>query len=195
MANTPLSVLLTYHDGTTFTRYALKTDSFIVQVSKSPIQIPVPQSSPQLIDFGIFRPAITISGIVDDTGGDASNTTTGVEGMESFTASDGQANQTFYIPYKNKLEESLFEWMFDGTNTITLQQGDPTTPVYNRGYSVDGETGLANSAGHTTGGGKYRVALQQVRFQVDAGREDRWIFQMQFVCESRLDTKGTVFST
>ena len=200
MANTPLSVLLTYTDGTNYTRYALKADSFIVQVSKSPIQIPVPQASPQLIDFGIFRPAITISGIVDDIGGDTSNTTSpnseGGEtaGMESFTASDGQANKTFYIPYKNKLEESLFEWMFDGTNIVTLQVGDATTPVYNGGYTTDGEKGLDNSAGHATGGGKYRVALQQVRFQVDAGREDRWIFQMQFVCESRLDTKGTVFS-
>ena len=194
MADTPLAVLLHHTDGTVDTRYGLKADSFIVQVSKSPIQIPVPQSSPQLIDFGIFRPAITLSGIVDDIGGDPSNTTSpnsdGGEtgGMESFTASDGGASYTWYIPYKNKLEEALYQWMTDDTNRMTLQIGDPTYPVFDRGHLGTNPSGTPLA----TGGAKYRVALQQCRFQLDAGREDRWIFQMQFVCEARLDAKVAI---
>jgi len=195
MADTPLSVLLVHTDGTNFTRYGLKADSFIVQVSKSPIQIPVPQSSPQLIDFGIFRPAITLSGIVDDIGGDPTNTTSpnaeGGEtgGMQSFGASDGGDTYTWYVPYKNKLEESLYKWMADDTNTLTIQVGDPTYPVFDRGH--EGAT-IGSSNPQATGGAKYRVALQQIRFQVDAGREDRWIFQMQFVAEARLDAKVAI---
>ena len=185
-----LSVLLHHFDGTVHTRYALKADSFIVQISKSPIQIPVPQSSPLLIDFGIFRPAITLSGIVDDIGGDPSNTTAPTEGMELVRATDGSATQNWYIPYKNKLEESLYTWMADDTNVLTLQVGDPTVPVYDRSH--DG--GAISGTPQSTGGGKYIVALQQLRFQVDAGREDRWIFQMQFVSEARLDAKATVLS-
>jgi len=195
MADTPLAVLLHHTDGTINTRYGLKADSFIVQVSKSPIQIPVPQSSPQLIDFGIFRPAITLSGIVDNIGGDTSNTSAtnseGAEtaGMESFSASDGGDTYTWYIPYKNKLEEALYQWMTDDTNKLTLQIGDPTVPVYDRSH-IGG--GISGSNPLSTGGSKYRVALQQCRFQVDAGREDRWIFQMQFVAEARLDAKVAI---
>jgi len=188
MADTPLSVLLQHTDGVTPTNYGLKADSFIVQVSKSPIQIPIPQSSPQLIDFGIFRPAITISGIVDDIGGDPSATSTSPDsngGMESFQALFGASVITFYIPYKNKLEESLYQWMTDDTNSLTLQMGDPTYPVFERNAAGSPLTGNQLA----TGGSQYRVALQQVRFQVDAGREDRWIFQMQFVAEARLDAK------
>ena len=92
---------------------------------------------------------------------------------------------TFYIPYKNKLEESLYQWMTDDTNTLTLQMGDPTYPVFERNSA-----GLAQTGNElATGGSQYRVALQQCRFQVDAGREDRWIFQMQFVAEARFDAK------
>ena len=46
--------------------------------------------------------------IVDDIGGDTSNTTTtnseGGEtgGMESFDASDGASSDTYYIPYKKR---------------------------------------------------------------------------------------------
>ena len=64
------SVLLTYQDGTGATiRYALKADSITLSVSKTPIQIPIPQNTPQLVDFGIFRPAITVAALVDNIGG------------------------------------------------------------------------------------------------------------------------------
>ena len=61
--------------GSTITRYALKCDSVVIQFQKTPIQIPIPQESPELFDLGIVRPSISISGIVDTVGGDTSNTT------------------------------------------------------------------------------------------------------------------------
>ena len=81
-------------------------------------------------------------------------------------------------------------WVADNNNILTLTIGDDTYPVYD--FDSDG-IAVGNANPQATGGGSYIVALQQCRFQLDAGREDRWIVQMQFVCESRKDTKGRVF--
>lgn len=184
-----LAVLITHDNSesgsTVSTRYALKVDSFTISIAKTPIQIPIPQNSPQLVDFGIFRPAITLSCIVDNA---PANTTTvaGYEGMESIV----HKGLSYYIPYKNKLEDAIYGWVADNNNILTLTIGDDTYPVYD--FDSDG-IAVGNANPQATGGGSYIVALQQCRFQLDAGREDRWIVQMQFVCESRKDTKGRVF--
>ena len=190
------SVLLTYHDGTGATiRYALKADSITLSVSKTPIQIPIPQNTPQLVDFGIFRPAITVAALVDNIGGVTTydgSIATEYQGMSSITVYNqlAGANQLYYIPYKNKLEEKLYEWVADDDNILTLIIGDPTFPVWK--VKEDGTASSSNSD-MATGGGTYQVALQQARFQLDAGREDRWICQMQFVAMSRRDVVPRVF--
>ena len=48
---------------------------------------------------------------------------------------------------------------------------------------------ISNPTGHisATGGGLYKVAVKQCRFQIDAAKEDRWTFAMQFVAKSRND--------
>ena len=38
-----------------------------------------------------------------------------------------------------------------------------------------------------TGGAIYKVAIQQARFQVVSGKEDRYDFSLQLVSEARLD--------
>ena len=187
-----LAVLLKHEDtssGSTITRYALKVDSITISIAKTPIQIPIPQNSPTLVDFGIFRPAITLSAIVDNSPANTSTTavgTVGYQGMESIV----HAGTTWYIPYKNKLEDAIYTWVADNDNVLTLIIGDDTYPVYD--YDSTG-TVVDGSDPQATGGASYIVALQQCRFQLDAGREDRWIVQMQFVCESRFDTKLRIF--
>ena len=61
-----LSVLLRngVHGAATL-RFALKCDSIAISYSKTPIQIPIPQQSPEIIDLGSFRPSISNGGIVD----------------------------------------------------------------------------------------------------------------------------------
>ena len=190
------SVLLTYQGETgNPVRYALKADSITISISKTPIQIPIPQNTPQLVDFGIFRPAITISAIVDNVGGNPTyNASIAAEyqGMTPVVVYNALADATYlyYIPYKNRLEEKLYEWVADDDNTLTLVIGDPTQPVYK--VKEDGTASTGNSD-FSTGGGTYQVALQQARFQLDAGREDRWICQMQFVSMSRRDVVPRVF--
>ena len=70
--------------STTYVRYALKADTVAVNIAKTPIQIPIPQQSPELIDLGMFRPTLSISGVVDNVGL-TSTTKSGFENMESIS--------------------------------------------------------------------------------------------------------------
>ena len=192
-------------------RYALNCDSAVIQFQKTPIQIPIPQQSPELFDLGIVRPSISISGIVDTVGGDTSNTTAGVEHMESLSitrrywawASSASTYtsiaKTYYIPYKNKLEEAIMTWIASNTSgdiaNLELEIGDANFPVYgdaaetNVNHVDDDLTAtLTNASGTSlTGGSVYEVAIQSARVEVDPGTEDRYTFQMQFVATSRKD--------
>ena len=55
-----------------------------IQIAKTPIQIPIPQKSPELIDLGIFRPPISINGIVPTIGENALEYTAGYVSMARF---------------------------------------------------------------------------------------------------------------
>ena len=162
----PLAVLLRdgTHSGAT-TRLALKAEQFSLSLAKTPIQIPIPRSTPQLLDLGISRPSLTLSGIVDNVGGDASNTTSGFQGMESMVVD----SQTYYIPYKNFLENKLITWVTSPSTVLQVEVGDASTP---------------EGANHT-GGGIYEVAVQQCQFSVSPAMEDRWVYSIQFVAKIR----------
>ena len=150
-------------------RYALKAESWALQGSKTPIQIPIPQENPELIDLGIVRPSLTISGIVDSRGESTSENTTDFQTMSSFSWN----SQTYYIPYKNKLEDFCSDTIFSTATPLELQLGDNTTPI-----ATDGPVA-------STGGGLYQVAMQQYRFEIKPGAEDRWEFTMTFVARNR----------
>lgn len=158
-------------------RYALKCSDFSVQVTKTPIQIPIPLASPELIDIGVFRPSLTITGLVDNGAVNTNvpgspDNSMGVEGMEAVAHTSGGSSKNYYIPYKNKMEEVAYKWLFDDTTGLELEVGNATYPVY-------------AAPNHATGGGVYKVAIQQARFQINAAKEDRWEFTMQFVCKAR----------
>jgi len=162
----PLSVLL--RDGShtaAVTRLALKAEQVSISIAKTPIQIPVARATPLLLDLGISRPSITISGIVDNVGGDPSNSDSGFEDMEKMVVN----GQTYYVPYKNFLEEKVVTWVTSPSTVLQVEIGDATTPT--------GE-------GHT-GGGIYEIAIQQSQFSVAPATEDRWVYSIQFVAKLR----------
>ena len=84
--------------------YALKCDNISISYSKTPIQVPIPQQSPELIDIGVYRPSVSTSGVIDTIGGtttseqaktstalsaaitDAAATTCAVESVANITA-------------------------------------------------------------------------------------------------------------
>jgi len=161
---------------TTRIRYALQCDNFSIQIAKTPIQVPAAMQPPIIIDIGFHRPSISINGIIPTVGDDSTVTTTGFEGMSSFSYTrddaDGDSRACrYYYPYKNVLEAAATTWVYTADTELEIEIGDIATPT---------------GASHT-GGGLYVVAIQQARFQIDATKEDRWTFAMQFVCKSRDD--------
>ena len=210
MAEPTLAVLL--RNGThnsASVRYALKCNDVAMSYAKTPIQIPIAQQSPELIDLGYFRPSITCTGIIDTVGGNTSNTTVGFAGMESFSyvrqlASDANyfsdggtsntAAQTYYIPYKNALEEAAATWMYLDSTPLQIEIGDAKYPIDSYGGYMAGGTATnryhavsGNRNNHATGGAIYEVAIQQCRFSLKAATEDRYEFTIQFVAKARLD--------
>ncbi len=170
-----LSVLLRNGvHGSASLRFALKCDSVAISYSKTPIQIPIPQANPEIIDLGSFRPSISISGIVDTTQPTPSSITVG--------------GQTYYIPFKNWLENTVYDWVASEATTgqIELEVGDTTFPTdsSSNAYNAGGDLLLPAS---WTGGGVYRVALQSARFAISPAKEDRYDFQLSFVTEARQD--------
>ena len=168
----PLSVLL--RDGThagAAIRLALKAEQVSISITKTPIVIPVARSTPTILDLGISRPAITVSGIVETVGGDATNVADNqFNGMESMSI--GASAQTYYIPYKNYLENKLITWVSSASIDLQLEIGDATKPDW-----------TSNTA--STGGGIYKVAVQQMQFSVSPAMEDRWVYSIQFVAKLR----------
>ena len=166
--NSPLSVLL--RDGThadASIRLALKVEQLSISVSRTPIQIPVPGGKPELIDLGFNRPSITLSGVVDNVGGNPAESASGFEDMEKLEL--GSSPEDYYIPYKNYLEEKLITWVISTAIVLQLEIGDATTPT---------------GDGHT-GGGIYEVAVQQMQFALSPGMEDRWMYTIGFVAKTR----------
>jgi len=155
-------------------RFALKADSFAISYSKTPIQVPIPEASPELIDLGIFRPSISLNGVIDT-----------VQPTPSSISINGQ---TYYIPFKNWLENVVYNWIASDSTTgqIELEVGDTTFPTdaSSNAYNSDGDLLLPAS---WTGGAVYRVAIQMARFQLNPSREDRYDFSMQFVAGARQD--------
>ena len=206
MADPTLAVLLRngHHDTATI-RYALKCNDVAIAYARTPIQIPIAQQSPEIIDLGFYRPSITCTGIVDTVGGDTTNTTAGVAGMSSFSYTrtsvsassiwnDGGSNsaQTYYIPYKNALEEAVSNWIFqEGDLSLQIEIGDAKFPISSYGGYLDSGDGVQRFdtvSQHATGGGIFKVAIQQGRFSLNAAKEDRYDFSLQFVATGRLDT-------
>ena len=111
--------------------------------------------------------------------------------------SDGGHNsaQTYYIPYKNALEEAVGTWMYlSGETPLQVEIGDSKYPVGHGGFisrTGRGTDSIYNSSGfnstHATGGAIYECAIQQGRFSLMAAREDRYDFTLQFVITRRLD--------
>jgi len=144
-------------------RYALKADSFGVSITKTPIQIPFPQNSPEIIELGMFRPNITVTGTVDR---DQSDTPEVVTGPSKGNNSDGN-HTNYFVPTQKQLESFATTVVYD----------DGSTPI---------QLVVQTSAGVTYA--TYDVAISQARFDLAPGTEDRFSFSLTFVAKDRQDS-------
>tara|TARA_R110000824_G_scaffold29786_3_gene98727 strand:+ start:2584 stop:3228 length:645 start_codon:yes stop_codon:yes gene_type:complete len=187
-------------------RFILQCDNFAVQIARTPIQMPIPGQSPTLMDFGVFRPSISISGLVENQGRsavvDSAGTFSSDAASKAYYAflqhapfsrregSDTIRTNNYYFPTKNILEEAAYKWKSLPGSEIELEIADASVPRYNTWTDGTAITGGDLQNVKPTGGGVYKVSIQQARFQVDAAKEDRWTFQMQFVARGRFDIGG-----
>jgi len=180
-------------------RLALKCENIAVNLGRTPIQVPIPTNSPELIDLGIVRPTISISGLVDHLGTDTTNTTdTDAVTSTAFTTGsnsislaamasidvtyndDGNDTLKYYIPYKNFLEEFCCEAMYSDDTPLEVHIGDPAQRI-------------SSGSTETTGGAIYRVAIQSCNFTQVPALEDRWQFAIQFVSGTARGKSGNIF--
>lgn len=220
MADPTLAVLLRNGSHRLATiRYALKCNDIAVSYARTPMQIPIAQASPELIDLGFMRPSLTVTGTCDTVGENTNNLgnathadNKGTAGMSSFTyqrsttsitsgalawtdGGDNTGAHTYFVPYKNALEEAVGTWLYAEDDTqLQVEIGDATFPIASYDGYLDPHTltassrflsGMANY--HATGGAIYDVAIQQGRFSMQAAREDRYDFTLQFVIKRRMD--------
>ena len=163
------------HDAASL-RFALKADNFSISYSKTPIQVPIPKATPFLIDLGMFRPTISLGGTVDTVQPTPSSLTIG--------------GQTYYVPFKNWLENIIYEWVASSETTglLELEIGDTTYPDSgDEAYDGGVLTLKVSTVASWTGGAVYRVGMQSCRFALNPAREDRYDFAMQFVSGARQD--------
>jgi len=170
-------------------RFALQVATFSVTLTKTPIQIPIPQNRPNLIDLGVTRPNISISGVIDTVGlpNVADITTNHMQVLEytlyNTPNTTNHSTQKYYVPYKNVLEDFVFYVHFSSSDSpiqLEILGQDPavgSTPNYHTK-----PTGLNH-----TGGAIYNVAIQNASFNLAAGKENRYDFSLSFVATTRLD--------
>ena len=143
--------------------YALKAEDIAIQVARTPLQIPVPMSSPFIFDIGSYRPSLTISGVLDD-----------VDTGDSTTFSGSGTSRTYYVPTQHQLAEAATDWVH--------RQG--TQYVYILHSNFD------SSADATKFFDRYECAIQQFRCQLQAGVETKWEYTLQFVTTRRNTSVG-----
>jgi len=195
-----LSVLLRdgNHGGSTkeaSTRFALLADRVGITIARTPIQVPIPQARPMLIDIGSVRPNISISGTIDTVGlnqtEDSSSYYMDAVDYKLYNTptADHFSTQTYYVPYKNVLEDFLYYVLYNEASTpIQLELLGPKAPPIRTKAGKRYHT-IPTGEFHT-GGAIYNVAIQNVSFNMEATKEDRYAFSMALVATTRLDQKA-----
>jgi len=167
-------------------RFALQADRFSVTMTKTPIQIPIPQSRPEIIDLGVVRPNISVSGVIDTVGlpNSADATTNHMQEL-TYTLyntpnTTNYSAKKYYVPYKNVLEDFVYYVHFSSSDTpiqIEVLGQDPAAGKYHT---------MPTGADHT-GGAIYNVAIQNASFNLSAGKENRYDYSLSFIATTRLD--------
>jgi hypothetical protein len=161
------SVLLTNGASSSTVSYALKVDSLTISYSKTPIQVPLPETSPLLIDLGMYRPNISMGGLVDNE--TAYGDSVVLEGTQvvrgtATTASSLGFAATYTVPTKNELEDFFTDEVYhEADKDLSLIIIDPDGSDFNF----------------------YKVAPQSATFIMAPATEDRYSYNITFAAAKR----------
>jgi hypothetical protein len=161
------SVLLTNGASSSTVSYALKVDSLTISYSKTPIQVPLPETSPLLIDLGMYRPNISMGGLVDNETAYGDSVVLGgtqvVRGTATTASSLGFA-ATYTVPTKNELEDFFTDEVYhEADKDLSLIIIDPDGSDFNF----------------------YKVAPQSATFIMAPATEDRYSYNITFAAAKR----------
>ena len=90
-------------------RYALKVLSIAHQIGISPLQIAIPNTTPQLLDLNMVRPTITLSLLVDK-----------IITNQTITGPSKGGSTVYIVPTKQDLESFVTENGYDDASKLTL---------------------------------------------------------------------------
>jgi len=166
------SVLLTNGASSGTVSYALKVDSLTISYSKTPIQVPLPETSPLLIDLGMYRPNISMGGLIDNE--TAYGDSVVLEGTQVVRGTDTTGSgttasslgfaATYTVPTKNELEDFFTDEVFhEADKDLSLIIIDPDGSDFNF----------------------YKVAPQSATFIMAPATEDRYSYNLVFVAAKR----------
>jgi len=154
MAAQNLNVFL--RNTSTTEKYALQVEKITIAIQKNPVQIAAPKMSPYLFDLGIYKPVITLVGVVDDQ---SSGSTIGI------TLDKG--SETFRIPTAYQMHRMSTDWWYDSGQAVYLYILNPDNGNYVSFF-------------------RYTSALQHAALDYQAASEERPSFSMAFVTSRAL---------
>ena len=162
--------------------HVLKVESLSIALSKTPIQIPLPGSSPQLLDLNMIRPNITIGGTVENTvpiGADytlaaATATDGSLDGNPSGTDVRADNDLLEHHGLYTYPDKAALEYYFTGEayipgNELALIIIDPSGTSYSF----------------------YNVSGQAATFILAPGTEDRYSYNLVFAAGLRNQVAGS----
>jgi hypothetical protein len=149
--------------------HIIKVESLTITLSKTPIQIPLPSASPQLLDLNMIRSSITIGGLVENTvpiGDDytlaATATTDGdLDGNPSGTPVQANVEALFHHGLYTHPDKAALEFYF-------------TTEA----YLPDNEMALIIIDPSGTSYSFYNISGQSATFILAPGTEDRYSYNL-----------------
>ncbi len=178
-----MSSMILLHDGSdSGGGLALKVESLSIALSKTPIQIPLPGSSPQLLDLNMIRPNITIGGTVENTVAIGDNYT-----LAATATTDGGLDGN---PTSDDIRADNDDLKFDGTYTYP----DKATLEYfftSEAYIPGNELALRILDPSGTSFSFYNVSGQAATFILAPGTEDRYSYNLVFAAGLRNQVSGT----
>jgi len=162
--------------------HVLKAESLTITLSKTPIQIPLPSSSPQLLDLNMIRSNITIGGLVENTVSEGSDYTL-LASVVTDGALDGDPSGTdvpsdntalnhhgvYTYPDKAALEHYFTSEAYIPGNELALIMIDPSGTSYSF----------------------YNISGQSATFILAPGTEDRYSYNLVFAGGLRNQLAGT----
>ena len=112
MAQALMCLIWNGENGSSARRWALKALSVAHQIGKSPIQIAIPNNTPNLLDLNMVRPTLTLSLLLDKK-----ITGETITGPAKGTGSD---TTVYKVPTKQDMEDFVTESGYDAASQLTM---------------------------------------------------------------------------